>query len=134
MSADRAPVMALLRAFGKAFNAGDVDGILACVTDDFEWRLASGPDAPDGRIVRGKDAVRRALAERDAQIRSVRFSETEVFVVEGQVIGRFRATGVYASGAPLDIRGVDLYTIRDGRIAVKDSYWKRIEPAGKAET
>ena len=34
MSEDRASVMTLLRAFGKAFNAGDVDGILACVTDD----------------------------------------------------------------------------------------------------
>ena len=133
MSEDRASVMTLLRAFGKAFNAGDVDGILACVTDDFEWRLAEGPDAPDGRIVRGKEEVRQALRERDARFRSARFSETEVFIAEGQVIGRFRATGSYASGAPLDVRGVDLYPIRDGRIAVKDSYWKRIAPAGDSE-
>ena len=130
MSENRASVMTLLRAFGKAFNAGDVDGILACVTDDFEWRLAEGPDAPDARVVRGKEEVRQALRERDARFRSVRFSETEVFVADDQVIGRFRATGSYATGAPLDVRGVDLYTIRDGRIAVKDSYWKRIRPAG----
>ena len=133
MSEDRASVMTLLRAFGKAFNAGDVDGILACVTDDFEWRLAEGPDAPDARVVRGKEEVRQALRERDARFRSVRFSETEVFVADGQVIGRFRATGTYASGALLDVRGVDLYTIHDGRIAVKDSYWKRIHPAGEGE-
>jgi len=126
MAEDDKAVMALLRAFGKAFNAGDVDGILACVTEDFEWRRAEGPDAPDGRIVRGKEAVRRALAERAAQIARIRFSETEVFIAGDQVVGRFRATGAYADGTPLDVRGVDLYTLRDGRIAVKDSYWKRI--------
>lgn len=127
--ADRRSTLALLRTFGKAFNAGDIDEILACVTDDFEWRLASGPDAPDGRIVRGKDAVRQALRERQAEIREIRFSETEVFIADDQVIGRFRATGTYATGQPIDVRGVDLYTVRDGRIAVKDSYWKRIGTA-----
>lgn len=126
MAQDEKAVMALLRAFGKAFNAGDVDGILACVTEDFEWRLAEGPDTPDGRIVRGKEAVRQALAERAAAIESVRFSETEVFIAGDAVIGRFRATGRYRSGAPLDVRGVDVYAIRDGKIAVKDSYWKCI--------
>jgi enoyl-CoA hydratase/carnithine racemase len=54
-------VMALLRDFGKAFNRGNVDGILACVTEDFEWRLAAGPEAPDAQIVRGKEAVRQGI-------------------------------------------------------------------------
>ena len=62
-------VMDLLRRFGKAFNRGDIEGILACVTDDFEWRLAAGTDAPDGKVVRGKEAVRQALEERDLLLR-----------------------------------------------------------------
>ena len=127
MTADRDAAMALLVRFGRAFNAGDVDGILACVTADFEWRLAQGPDAPDGRIVRGKDAVRAALAERAAAIRHIRFSETEVTIAGDRIVGRFPATGEWASGAPIDVRGVDVYDLRDGLIAVKDSYWKRID-------
>jgi ketosteroid isomerase-like protein len=91
-------VMKVLRSFGKAFNKGDVAAILECVTDDFEWRLAAGPDAPDGRIVSGKSAVRDALAERDE----------------------------FTDGTKIDKRGVDIYQFRDGKIAVKDSYWKHI--------
>ena len=126
MATVSAEAMALLRRFGKAFNAGDVDGILDCVTDDFEWRLHEGPEAPDGRIVRGREAVRDALAERDRHIESLRFSETEVFEAGDTVVGRFRATGRTRAGEAIDVRGVDIYTLRDGLIAVKDSYWKRI--------
>jgi len=126
MATDRDSAMALLVRFGKAFNGGDVEGILACVTSDFEWRLSQGPDAPDGRIVRGKKEVRAALAERAAAIRRIRFSETEVTVAGDRILGRFRATGEWADGTPIDVRGVDVYDLRDGLIAVKDSYWKQI--------
>jgi len=126
MTEDRKAAMALLVRFGKAFNSGDVDGILDCVTADFEWRLAQGPDAPDGRIVRGKDQVRLALAERAAAIRHIRFSETEVTITGDRIVGRFRATGEWADGKSIDVRGVDVYDLRDGLIAVKDSYWKQI--------
>ena len=126
MPLDRDEAMEVLKAFGRAFNKGDADAILACVTDDFEWRLAEGPEAPDGKVVRGGEAVRRTLAERAALYTDVRFSETEVFFADDQAIGRFRATGTYADGRPLDVRGVDIYSFRDGRIAVKDSYWKNI--------
>jgi ketosteroid isomerase-like protein len=127
MPLDRDQAMEVLKAFGKAFNKGDADAILECVTDDFEWRLSEGPEAPDGRIVRGKEEVRATLAERAALYTDVRFSETQVFFADDQVIGRFRATGTYADGRPLDVRGVDVYDFKDGKIAVKDSYWKDIE-------
>jgi ketosteroid isomerase-like protein len=119
-------VMALLRQFGKAFNRGDIDGILACVTDDFEWRLAEGPDAPDGKVVRGKEAVRAALEGRDRDIAEMRFSETAVTISGDTVFGSFRATGRTRDGQAIDRRGVDIYRIRDGKIALKDSYWKQV--------
>ena len=119
-------VMALLRQFGKAFNRGDIEGILACVTDDFEWRLAEGPDAPDGKVVRGKEAVRAALEERDRAIAEMRFSETAVTIAGDTVFGTFRAVGKTRDGRNIDRRGLDIYRIRDGRIALKDSYWKQV--------
>jgi ketosteroid isomerase-like protein len=126
MAIDRDQAMTALKAFGKAFNKGDVDGILACVTDDFEWRLFEGPDGPDAQILRGRDEVRAALAARSETYKNMRFSETEVLFADDHVIGRFRATGEYADGTPIDVRGVDIYDLRDGKIAVKDSYWKKI--------
>lgn len=124
--ADEKAVMELLRRFGKAFNRGDIGGILACVTDDFEWRLASGPDAPDGKIVRGKEAVRQALEERDREIAEIRFSETEVTIAGYRIFGTFRATGRTRDGRAIDRRGLDIYRIRDCKIALKDSYWKQV--------
>ena len=67
--------------------------------------------------MRGKEAVREALAERAAAIRRIRFSEAEVTIAGDRIIGRFRATGEWATGAPIDVRGVDVYHLRDGLIA-----------------
>jgi ketosteroid isomerase-like protein len=128
MTAPLSPeLQALFRRFGKAFNAGDVDAIAACVTPDFRWIMARGPDAPHGRIVEGRDDLRRALAERGQLLEGVRFSEAEVFAAGDCVIGTFRMTATRrVDGAAIDLRGCDIYTLRDGLIASKDSYWKQI--------
>ena len=126
MPIDKAEALEVLKVFGRAFNQADVDGILGCVTDDFEWRLADGPNAPDAKVLKGRDEVRDALELRGDKYKSIKFSETELFYAEEQVVGRFRATGEYADGRPLDVRGIDIYDFRDGKISVKDSYWKDI--------
>lgn len=128
MSAPLSPdLQALFRRFGKAFNACDVEGILSCVTKDFRWIMARGPDAPHGRIVEGREALRAALAERGLELDGVRFSEAEVFAAGEFVVGTFRMTATRrADGAAVDLRGCDIYTVRDGLIASKDSYWKQV--------
>jgi len=120
-------LQALFRRFGKAFNAGDIDAILDCVTPDFRWIMARGPDAPHGRIVAGREALRAALAERAQELSGVRFSEAQVFAAGEFVVGTFRMTATrHADQAPVDLRGCDIYTVRDGLIASKDSYWKQV--------
>ncbi len=119
----------MLKKFGKAFNAGDVSAILECVTEDFEWVLAEGPEAPQGRVVRGRDAVATALAERMREFKAMRFFETELLYTDAQAIGTFRLQATRANGETLDARGCDIYSFRDGRITRKDSYVKRITAA-----
>lgn len=120
-------LQALFRRFGRAFNAGDVDAILGCVTADFQWIMARGPLAPYGRVVEGRDALRAALAGRGQELADVRFSDAQVFAVGDRVIGTFRMTAKRcADGAAVDVRGCDIYTVRGGLIASKDSYWKQV--------
>lgn len=128
MSVTLAPgLQALFRRFGKAFNAADVEGILACVTPDFRWIMARGPDAPHGRIVEGREALRAALAERAQELDGVRFSDAQVFAAGEFVVGTFRMTATRRSdGSVVDLRGCDIYTVREGLIASKDSYWKQV--------
>ncbi len=121
--------LGLLKKLGKGFNATNVDAILECVTDDFEWILAAGPDAPHGKIVRGRDGVAATMAERAREIPELRFSETDLIYAGDRVIGTYRVTGRYADGRRIDARGCDIYVIRDGKIARKDSYWKQIGSA-----
>ncbi len=119
--------LALLKKLGKGFNTGDVDAILECVTDDFEWVLATGPDTPHGQIVRGRASVAATMAARALEIPELRFSETDLIYAGDRVIGTYRATGRYADGRRFDVRGCDLYVIRGDKIARKDSYWKQID-------
>jgi ketosteroid isomerase-like protein len=115
----------LMANFGKAWVKADVEGILACVTDDFEWRQATGSDGPSGRIIQGKDQLRAALAERDKSFADLSYSENKVEVFGDRIVQTFRISGKTPDGRAADWRGCDLYHVRDGKLAYKDSYWKQ---------
>ena len=117
----------LFRRFGKAFNKADVEEIAACVTDDFEWRLNAG-GSPSGRVLKGKDDLRKYFADKSMAHREARYSEARIHRTGGssgvKLFGTFRVTGIDAAGKPFDRYGIDLYEIRDGKISLKDSYMK----------
>ena len=108
----------LFHRFGKAFNKADVEDIAACVTDDFEWRLSAGTQ-PAGRVLKGKDDLRRYFADKSQAHREARIHRS------GDILfGTFRVTGIDAKGAPFDRYGIDLYELKNGKIALKDSCLK----------
>ena len=90
--------LALLKKLGKGFNSGDANAVMECVTDDFEWILASGPDAPHGRVVRGRESVAATMAARAKEIPEMRFSETDLIYAGDRVVGTYRVTGRYEIG------------------------------------
>ena len=113
----------LFRRFGKAFNKADVEEIAACVTDDFEWRLNAG-GAPAGRVLKGKDELRAYFADKSRAHREARYSEARIHRAGDKLFGTFRVTGIDHAGRAFDRYGIDLYEVKDGRIALKDSYLK----------
>ena len=113
----------LFRRFGKAFNKADVDEIAACVTDDFEWRLAAGA-RPSGTVLNGKAGLRAYFADKSQAHREARYSEARIHRSGDKLFGTFRVTGVDAKGQPFDRYGVDLYEVEGGKISLKDSYLK----------
>ena len=111
-----------LSAFSAAFGSGDVEAIMALMTDDVVFE-STGP-APDGGRVEGAAAVRAVWVELFGQTRDAAFTEEEAFVADGRGVLRWRFTWAEADGTPGHVRGVDVLTFRDGLVAEKLSYVK----------
>ena len=111
-----------------AFNRHDLDGILSHFADDAVFESPRGPE-PFGTRYEGKDAVRAGLAKRFEGIPDVHYGDDRHFLSADGSRGasEWTLTGTTTDGQRLEVRGCDLWTFRDGRIVVKDSYWKRVE-------
>jgi steroid delta-isomerase-like uncharacterized protein len=118
----------VLRAVLDGFNRHDLDAILEHFADDAVFESPRGPEPFGTRFV-GKDEVRAGLAKRFAGIPDVHDGEDRHFVsADGtRGVSEWTLTGTTTDGERLEVRGCDLWTLRDGRIVVKDSYWKRVE-------
>ena len=67
------------------------------------------------------------MAERDGVYSDVCFPETNLHFADDHIIGTFRATGnCVADERAYDVKGVDIYVLRDALNTSKDSYWKQI--------
>lgn len=117
-----------LLAILDGFNRHDLDAILRHFADDAVFESPRGPEPCGTRYV-GKEAVRVGLAKRFEGIPDVHFRDDRHFVSADGTRGasEWTLTGTTTDGQRLEVRGCDLWTFRDGRIVVKDSYWKRVE-------
>jgi ketosteroid isomerase-like protein len=107
---------AAVERFNKAFDAQDVDTIMAAMTPDCVFEDTSPPDG--GRHV-GPDAVRAAWTALFTATPDGTFSTEELIEAGDRVIARWS----YDFGTG-HVRGVDLFTVRDGLVAEKLAYVK----------
>jgi ketosteroid isomerase-like protein len=113
---------AALTAFSAAFGSGDVDAIMALMTEDCVFE-ATGP-APDGVRRTGAADVRAAWVELFGGTLDAAFTEEESFVAGDRGVLRWRFTWRNDDGTPGHVRGVDVLRFRDGLVAEKLSYVK----------
>ena len=116
----------LMRRFMRAYARADAAGLAEVLSEDFVWHLHEGPEAPCGRTLHGAGAMVEMVRWRQARWREVRYHDMAIAIAGELVTQTFRITGIDERGQAFDCRAVDLYTIRGGRLAVKDTYWKRI--------
>jgi len=115
-----ADALAVVAAFDQVFAAGDVDAVMALMTDDCLFDNTN--PAPDGRLYRGQADVRAFWEDFFASTTSPRFETEEIFAVGDRVVARWRFSWGGAPGGY--VRGVDLFRVRDGKVAEKRSYVK----------
>jgi len=108
---------ATINAFNEAFGRHDVDAVMALMTDDCIFENTLPP--PDGERHVGQAAVRKFWQEFFTGTPQAKF-EAEEMVVAGDratVLWRFD----WGDG---HVRGIDLFKVRDGKVAEKLSYVK----------
>ena len=114
---------ALFKAFGRAFFKRDVDALYETVTDDFIWHTLD--EHGKAKAVTGCDAVGAQLQRRSTALENVRFEDVVYNHAPDATFMTFRLTARrIETGEPHEEIGVERYTFRDGRIAVKDVYKK----------
>ncbi|MEZ5192706.1 MAG: TIGR03086 family metal-binding protein [Nocardioides sp.] len=113
---------ACLAALSTAFGRGDIDAIMALMTDDCRFE-ATGP-APDGTPHEGAAAVRLQWEQLFGDTTEPLFEEEELFVSGDRGVLRWRFSWRNDEDTPGHVRGVDVFWFRDGLVAEKLSYVK----------
>lgn len=111
-----------------AFNAHDLNRIMACFADDCVLEMPRG-NSPWGSRFEGKANVRAALASRFEGLPDVHYGDEQHFVDEPAETGisKWTLTGTARGGERKHVHGCDFYTFRGGKVIRKDSYWKIVE-------
>ncbi len=123
------PTIETLRAIAAAFNAHDIDAILGFFAEDAAMQMPRGPD-PFGTRYTGKSEIRAGLAARFAGLPDVHYGQDEHFVSGNTGMSKWVLTGTMASnGQRVEVLGCDFYSFdAAGKVVLKDSYWKIVEP------
>ena len=116
----------LMRRFMRAYAKADPTGLAEVLSEDFVWYLHVGPDAPHGRARHGIDAMVETVRWRQAHWQDVRYDDMVIVSAGELIVQTFRVSGTDEHGERFDCRAVDLYPLRAGRIAAKDTYWKQV--------
>ena len=113
----REEIRQLIARHDAAWNAQDLDAIMACYTPGIVFTNYNA-----GETAAGADAVRQHLAGIFAGWPDLRFRGRRLSVCEEFAVSEWTATATHPDGRRLEWDGVDVFPLRDGLIARKDVY------------
>jgi ketosteroid isomerase-like protein len=111
----------VIDAFNDAFNKHDANALAQLLTDDTVFEDTS--PAPDGRRVEGRTNVMTFWRQWFERNPDARFDVEEIIVSGDRAV----VLWVYRklrNGQPWHLRGVDIFTVRDRKVAAKLAYVK----------
>lgn len=114
---------ALFKTFGRAWFKRDAELLYLATTPDFRWLSVDA----DGRVrvITGKDAVAAEFAAMGGGNVQRRFEDVVYHHAPDASFMTFRLIETDKdTGATREEAGIERYTFKDGRIAVKDVYRK----------
>ena len=119
--------VAFLQAFADAWNRHDVDDLMSFMTDDCVFESSAGNETCGTRF-EGADAVRMGYAKAWKDFSDAQWADAHHFVVGNRGVSEWIFSGTLADGKRVEVVGCDVFTFRDGKIAVKNSFRKNRPP------
>jgi ketosteroid isomerase-like protein len=120
---DHDTAITMLEAITTAFDQHDLDGVMVHFADNAVFEGPRGPESWGQRVL-GSEAIRAAFAARFSGIPDVRYQHDDHFVDGNRGASEWTLSGTTSDGERIEVRGCDLWTLRDGKVVKKDSYWK----------
>jgi steroid delta-isomerase-like uncharacterized protein len=115
------------RTYFDAVSARDVDAMADCWAEGGIDRLA-----PLNRDLRAPDELRSFFNQTFTAMPDMRFEVLDVVAARNQAAVRWRATGTFCggpfegiepTGSRIELEGIDLLTVEDGKIQHNDAYY-----------
>ena len=119
----------LLQVFADAWNRHDVDALMSMMTSDCVFE-ASGGKMVDGERHEGQRAVRAAYAAVFEQYPDAHWGHGRHFTTGERGVSEWTFTGTSKDGKRVEVTGCDVFTFRNGKIAIKNSFRKNRPPIG----
>jgi ketosteroid isomerase-like protein len=112
----------VIQRFNDAFNRHDVGAVMAAMTEDCVFENTHPP--PDGERYYGQAAVRAFWERFFASSPHATFETEDIFAGGDRGVVCWLYRWVEQDGKRGHIRGVDVFRVRDGKVAEKFSYVK----------
>ncbi|UXI00098.1 nuclear transport factor 2 family protein [Photobacterium sp. TY1-4] len=115
--------VAFLQAFSEAWNNHDIDALMTFMTDDCTFHTAAGPGL-QGSSFTGRDAVRESFQQVWKTFPDAAWLNGEHFVCGNRAVSESTFCATKPDGSRIEARMVDVFTLKDGKILVKNAFRK----------
>ncbi len=115
------PTADFITRFEDRFNTREFDAIMADMTDDCVFEHIGAEGHSFGRH-EGQAAVRAVWPGLEEVFPGYRFDVDDVFAAGDRGACRWTVRWTQPDGTSASLRGVDIFTFRDGKIAEKITY------------
>jgi ketosteroid isomerase-like protein len=113
--------LTVITRFENGFKQLDVDALMADMTDDCVFEHVAPEGAGFGRH-EGQAAVRAVWESLGTHFPDHTFEIVDLFAHEDRATCRWELTWSAADSSRASMRGVDIFTVRDGKVAEKLTY------------
>ena len=117
-----ATTIKVVQELEEALNRRDVDAFMALITDDCVFENTSPP--PDGGRYEGRSAIRTFLEDFFQTTPSIDFQTEDLFASGNRCVVRWVFHWINTAGEHEHIRGIDVFHIRNGKMAEDFAYVK----------